>query len=64
MFKGPTLAFVCAIASVLGGTCDAAILAAGTNIEVRLASATGTRISHPGDELRATLLPRFMSVTD
>ena len=64
MFKGPTLALVCAIASVLGGTCDAAILAAGTNIEVRLPALPEPAFRIPAMNCAPSSLPRFMSVTD
>jgi LssY C-terminus len=51
---GAALTFVgVALCSVQG---DAAVLPAGTNLEARLSTATGSRISHPGDRVEATVI--------
>lgn len=46
----------CAGAVVSVPSCDAATLAAGTKLEARLSTATGSRISRPGDRVEALII--------
>ncbi len=56
MLRGIAMVLACASVSTFTFPCHAAVLMAGTNIEARLSSATGSRISHPGDQVQATVI--------
>ena len=53
------LAFV-AITILIPGSSSAEVLAAGTNVEARLTAPTGSRISHTGDPVEATVIAPVM----
>ncbi|MCU1293514.1 MAG: hypothetical protein JWP08_2364 [Bryobacterales bacterium] len=56
MLKVLAAALLFAGVSALTAPCDAAVLAAGTNLEARLTAASGSRISRPGDLIEATVI--------